>query len=172
MIGIVVVDHRHGIPLDMMLLEQLYASLHLVERRPAVGRTAVLVVKILRPINRDAHKPAILPEELTPFIGQHGAIGLYAVAYPIASAIHALASHRLAVERQRSHQRLTTMPSEQHLGLRLRLNILPRELLQHLVTHRVTRIIGVKTRLLKIVAVFATQVAMSASRLRHHIQRT
>lgn len=47
-VGIEVVDHRHGVPFHVVLVEQLYATHHLCPRRTSACRTAILVMKLLR----------------------------------------------------------------------------------------------------------------------------
>ena len=50
-VGIKVVDHRHGVPLHAMLVEQTNALHHLMERGQTGTSATVFVVKLLRTIN-------------------------------------------------------------------------------------------------------------------------
>ncbi len=89
-VGIVVVDHRHRVPFHTMLLQQSDALHHLHPRRLALPGAAVLVVKLLRPVYRDAHQPVVLTQKLAPLIGEQRAVGLYAVVYPSSVGVAAL----------------------------------------------------------------------------------
>ena len=54
-----------------MELQKKYALPHFI--------FTIFIVKFLRSINRNAYQPVIFSEELAPFIGQHGSVGLDAV---------------------------------------------------------------------------------------------
>ena len=116
-----------------MLVEQVDAFHHLAERGFSRCRFAVLVVKLLRAVNRNAHKKIVFFEELAPFVGYQRAVGLYAVVDSPPPAIDALQFESLFIEGNGAHQRLAAVPSEQHFGHGLCLDIFFDELFEQLI---------------------------------------
>ena len=53
----------------------------------------IFIVKFLRSINRNAYQPVIFSEELAPFIGQHGSVGLDAVIDRSSAGVFLLQFH-------------------------------------------------------------------------------
>ena len=74
-----VVDHGKGIPFHAVLVQHVDTFHHLTEGRFAGSRPSILIVKLLRSVNRDAHKKIVLLEEAAPLIIQEDAIRLNAV---------------------------------------------------------------------------------------------
>ena len=137
MVGVVVVHHAHCVPLHAVLLQQAYAAHHLMKGRLASASTAIGIVKLLRPVDGDADEPVVLTKKLAPLVGEQRAVGLQAVVDDVASVgIGLLQLQHTLVETQRTHQRLATVPSEEHLRLRLGLNILTNIGLKGTVVHQ------------------------------------
>ena len=111
-----------------------------------------------------------LSKELAPLVGEEGAVGLDDIVYLFAVGILLLKCQRLFVEVDGTHQRLASMPGKEYLGHGLCLDVLPGELLQHLIGHQMSGSVLVKMVLFQIITVFASQVAMGACGLQHHIQ--
>lgn len=168
-VGIEVVDHCHGIPFDVVLLEQFDASLHLEKGGAMVGGAPILIVKLLGSIDRDAHEPLVVVEEAAPLVGEKRAIGLDAVADDAATTIISLQLEDSLIEGEGTHQRLASVPCEEHFGLCLCLDILANELLEELVAHDMTGLVGIEMTLLEVVAVTATQIAMRTCGFRHDV---
>ena len=112
----------------------------------------------------------VLGKELAPFVGEECAVGLDDVIYLFAVGVLLLKRQCFLVEVDGAHQRLTSMPGEKHLRHGLGLDVLSGELLQHLIAHQMSGSVLVKIVLFQIITVFASQVAMGACRLQHHIQ--
>ena len=142
-VGVVVVHHGHAVPFHLVFVQQLYAAHHLDERGLSLPVSAVLVVELLRPVDGHAHKPMVVVEEAAPLVGEHRAVGLYAVVYRPAAGVLALQVHGLAVESERAHQRLAPVPGEEYLWLRLRVEVLLDEAFQQLVAHHLLGVIGI-----------------------------
>ena len=136
-IGIVVVDHRHSVPLHSVFIEQIDAIHHLAPRRASTLGAAILIVKLLRAIDRDAHKPVIFGKKSAPLIGEHRAVGLYAVVHHAAAGILSLQFHHATIERERTHQRLAAVPAKEHFVHGLRREILLYEAFEQFVGHYV-----------------------------------
>ena len=86
-LGIMVIGGCHRIPLDTIFVEQLYASHHSVPSAIALNIATISIVLLLCAVDADAHKPAFVVKELAPFGRKVEAVGLYAVANALASAI-------------------------------------------------------------------------------------
>ena len=112
----------------------------------------------------------VLCKELAPFVGEESAVGLDDIINLFAVGILLLKRQRLLVEVDGAHQRLTSVPGKEHLRHGLCLDVLPGELLQHLVGHQMSGSVLVKMVLFQIITVFASQVAMGTCGLQHHIQ--
>lgn len=171
MVGIGSINYSHRIPFDLMLLEQLDASHHLAMGRAIVGSKAILVVVCLRAIDRDAHQPTVVMEKPAPFVVEQGAIGLDTIAHTSAFGISTLIVQRFAIETNRPQQRFSPMPGEDDLGLGLCLDVLPREQFEQFVAHLMMRRLRIEPRLLKVVAIAASEIALCTCRLRHHVER-
>ena len=78
-VGVIVVDDGHSVPVDTIAVEHVDSAHHPVKRRLAVAGPAVLVVKLLRPVNREADQPAVIAQEAAPLVGEQSAVGLDAV---------------------------------------------------------------------------------------------
>ena len=128
-------------------------------------------MKLLRPVDADAHQPVVLLEEAAPLVRQHRAIGLDAVLYGPAAGVLALQGYRLLVKGEGAHQRLPAVPGEEHLRHGLRADVFPDELLQQRVTHHVLGIVLIQLALFQVITIVASQVAKGAGRLQHHVER-
>ena len=126
-IGIEVIHHSQYIPLHPMLIEQSNSPHHLLKRGQSLLVAAVLIMKLLRTINRDTHQPVILFKEAAPLIGEQRTVGLDGVVDGAAGCILLLQLHHPFVKREGTHQRLTAMPGKEHLRHGLRLNVLLNE---------------------------------------------
>jgi len=168
-VGIEIVHHRHGVPLHTVPLQQAYAVHHFLPCLSARRGAAELVVKFLWSVDGDAHEPVVLAQEATPLVVEQRAVGLYRVGDTPAHAVLALQLHRFSVERQWAQQRLAAVPGEEDVGRGLCLNVLSGELLEHLLREHALLRVLVEVRLLKIVAVLATQVAGCANRFEHNV---
>ena len=171
MVRIGSINHSHRVPFDLMLLEQLDASHHIAVGWAIVGCKAILVVVCLRAIDRDAHQPTIVVEKPAPFVVEQGTIGLDAVAHTSPFGISTLIGQRFAIETNRPQQRFASMPGEDDLGLSLRLDVLPREQFEQFVAHLMMRRLWIEPRLLKVVAIAASKIALCTCRLRHYVER-
>ena len=78
---IVVVHDGHGVPLYVVLFQQVYSLHYFDERGSSLFVPAVFVVKLLRTVDGDAHQPLVVVKEPAPLIGKQCAVGLYAVDY-------------------------------------------------------------------------------------------
>ena len=92
-------------------------------------------MKILRPVDGDAHKPAVVVQELAPFVSEQGTVGLEYIFNPAAIGVFSLQLQGMLVKTQGSHQWFPTMPGEQDLVQGLCLDILLSEELQRLIGH-------------------------------------
>lgn len=138
-VGIIVVDDTHGIPLHAMLLQETDAAHNLLERGLFSSRTTVFVVKLLRSVDADTDKEVVLAKELAPLVGEQGAIGLQAVVDEATVGVLTLELEGTLIETDGTHQRLAAMPGEENLRLGLRLDVLPDECFQGLVGHHAIR---------------------------------
>ena len=170
-VGVVVVHHRHAVPLHPVLLQQVDALHHLVERGASLLVLAVLVVELLRAVDGDAHQPVVLLEEPAPLVGEQRAVGLDAVVDGASAGIFLLQLHGPLVERQGAHQRLSAVPGEEHLRHGLRLDVFFDELLQQLLAHHVLGIVLVEFGLFQVVTIVACQVAYGSYGFQHHVER-
>ena len=116
-------------------------------------------MKLLRSVDGYSDEPVVLAQKAAPLVVEQCAVGLYRVGYASAHAVLALQLHSLTVERERTHERFAAVPCEEDVGRGLRLNVFLGELLEHLLREHAFLRIAVEVRLLKIVAVFAAQVA-------------
>ena len=169
-VGVVVVHHSHGVPLHTVAVEALDALHDLSPRGSAAGCATIFVVKLLRPVNRHAHQPAFVGKKPAPLVGEQRGVGLQAVVDDFAMGISLLQLHGSAIERQRAHECLAAVPSEQHLLHGLRVDVLVDEALKQLVAHHALALRIVEARFLKVVAVGAAQIAARTCGLEHHIQ--
>ena len=112
----------------------------------------------------------VLCKEFTPFISEKCTISLDDVINLFSVGVFFLKRQRFLVEIDGSHQRLTSMPSEKHLRHGLCFDVFSGKLLQHLIAHQMSGSVLVKMVLFQIITVFASQVAMGACGLQHHIQ--
>lgn len=133
--GVVVVHHRHGIPVYGVLVEQLDAAHHLCECRPSAAVEAVVVVHVLGAVDRYAYKPVVFLEKAAPFVGEQSSVGLDGVFYRHSAAIFLLEFYGTFIEVDVAEQALASVPAEQHVGAGLGLDILADELFQQLVAH-------------------------------------
>ena len=170
MLSVIGVDHRHSIPFHPMFLQQTDALHHLFPGRLSGRSYAIVVVILLRSVDGNAYQPMVLCKELAPLVGEESAVGLDDIVYLFAVGILLLKRQRLPVEVDGTHQRLASVPGKEHLGHGLCLDVLPGELLQHLISHQMSGSVLVKMVLFQIITVFASQVAMGACGLQHHIQ--
>ena len=136
-IGIIVVHYSHSIPFDSMLIKKFYASHHLHKRRKPLLIVAILVVKLLRSINRHSHQPVVFLEELAPLISEQCTVSLYAVVNSSSLCILLLQFHCPLIEAERTHQRFSSVPGKEYLRHSLRADILFDETLQKFVTHHI-----------------------------------
>lgn len=137
MVGVVVVHHAHRVPLHAVFLQQAYATHHLVKGGLAFAITAIGIVQLLRPVNGDANEPVVLTKESAPFISEQRTISLQAVVDDVApTSIGFLQFQHTLVETQRTQKGLASMPCEEHLRLRLCLNILADISLKCMVIHQ------------------------------------
>lgn len=115
-VGVVVIDHRHSVPFHTVLFQQVDALHHLDERGLALLVLPIFVMELLRPVYGDTHQPVVLLEEPAPFVGEQRAVGLYTVVDGASVGVFPLQFHGSFVERERTHQCLSAVPSEQYLG--------------------------------------------------------
>lgn len=169
-IRIEVVDHGHGIPFYLMLVEQSYPSHHLHERRPSLAVHPVFVVELLRPVDGDAHQPMLVVEEAAPLVGQQCAVGLQRILHTSAPCVLLLQADGFLVERQRAHQGLPAVPGEEHVRSGLAVHVFPDEAFQQFVAHHMFGVVGIKLAFFCVVAIRAGQVAQGTGRLGHHVQ--
>ena len=98
-VGIKIVHYCHGVPFNIMFVQELYATHHLHPRGNSSGRASILVMKLLWPINRHTYKPIVLVQKLAPLVGKQCAIGLYGVVDASATSIFLLQLDSLTKER-------------------------------------------------------------------------
>ena len=149
-----------------MLLQQTDAPHHRHPRRLAAACQPVGVVQVLRAIDGDAYEEMVGFEKLTPLIGEQRSVGLQTVVDMVPPRITPLKRQCLLVEGDGAQQRFAAMPREEHLMLRLCLDILACEQLQQVVAHH-----GIMGTGLQIIAVAASQVALAAGWLQHDVER-
>ena len=135
--GVEVVDDGHRVPLHAVLLQQFDAAHHFHERGSSLAVAAVFVVKLLRPVYRDAYQPVVFAEELAPLVGQQRSVGLDAVVDGASAGVTPLQLHGFLVEGEGAHQRFAPVPGEQYRRQGLGLDVLAHELFQQFVAHHV-----------------------------------
>ena len=165
------VDDRQRVPLHAVLLQQLHASHHRLERWASLPIAAVEVVRLGRSVERDAHQPAVFAEEFAPRIVQERAVGLDAVVDLPSAGVTPLQFDHAAIKIARAQQRLAAVPCEGDRVARLRRDVVADETFEQLVAHRLCRRVGVEIALFEIVAIGAPQVAACTRRLGHHVER-
>ena len=157
-----------------MLFQKIDALHYLAKRRRAHFVAPVLVVKLLRAVDRYAHQPVVITEKAAPLVVEQCAVGLDGVVDDAAGGIFFLKLDHPLVERQRTHQRLAPMPAEKHLRSGLRLDVHTDEPLKRIVGHdkpAVGLLLLVKIVFLEVVTVLACEVAHRSGRLGHNIHR-
>ena len=120
---IMMVGCRHCVPLHTIVVQELDAVHHLLPCSTTLNIESVGIVLLLGTVDADAHEPSFVVEELTPFGGEQGAVGLYAVADALASSIIALQPDCLFVEAEGSEHGLASVPGEEHIGHLLHLDV-------------------------------------------------
>ena len=171
MVSVVVVDHRHCIPLHTVFLQFFDALHHVTERRLPSPRLTVFVVVFLWAVDTYPHKPSVVTQETAPLVGYEHAIGLYAVVDDSPFCVFLLQDHCLFVELQRSEHRLSAMPCEENRRHCLALNISLHERLQHIVGHYHDSTVAIHLLFPFIIAISAVQIALRSCRLGHNIHR-
>lgn len=169
MIGVDIVDHCHGVPLDMILVEQLDAAHDAVERRLVACPLPIGIMHLLGTVNGDPDEKIVLAQEAGPFVGDKRAIGLNAVADVAAPPVVLLQFEGLSVERQGAQHGFATMPNEEDVFAGLCLYILPDKCFQRFIGHVLALGVTVEACLFQVVAVAATQVAGCSCRFGHDI---
>ena len=170
-VGVEVIHYCHRVPFHSVLFQQVDALHHFDKGWSSKPVFAVFVMKLLRPVDRYAHQPIVLFEELAPFVGEQCAVGLYAVVNRPSVGVFLLQFHRFFVEGQRAHQGFSAVPGEQYLRHCLRIDIFFNELLQQFIAHHVFWIVYIQFGLLQIITIIACQVAYSPYGLEHYIKR-
>ena len=82
-----IIHYRHGIPFHTVAFEQMYASHHLLPRWRAPLHPSKFIVKLLGPVNADAHEPMVSSEESAPIVVQQRAVRLNAVVDDVFACI-------------------------------------------------------------------------------------
>ena len=149
---VVVIDHRHGIPLHTIPLQKPNATHHALKSRFATTCTPIFIVKLLRSVNRNPDKPLLTAQKARPFLGDQRSVGLDAVHYPTPLGIAALKFKRLFIKCNRTHHGLATMPREHDLIDSLRLDILTHKLFERSVAHG---LLNTRSTLLEIITILA-----------------
>ena len=114
-VSIEVINNRHCIPFYTMFFQKINPLHHFDEGGLPHFIFTIFIVKFLRSINRNAYQPVIFSEELAPFIGQHGSVGLDAVIDRSSAGVFLLQFHSLFVEGERAHKCFSSVPGEKHL---------------------------------------------------------
>ena len=161
-VGVEVVDNSHGVPVHAVLVEQAYALHDAMEGGKPCAIAAVLVVKLLRSVDRHAHQPTFAFEEFAPFVREQRAVGLNAIADDAPLSVALLQFHSALVEVERTHKWFTAVPREEHFALRLRTDVLLDEFFEQVVGKRLLPLFGIEMGFLKIVAIVASQIAARA----------
>lgn len=169
-IRIEVIDHRHGVPFYLMLVEQSYSLHYLHEGRASLPVYPIFVVEFLWAVDGDAHQPLFIVEEAAPLVRQQRAVGLQRILHPSAPCVLLLQPDSLLVERQRAHQCLPAVPGEEHVRSGLAVHVFPDEAFQQFVAHHVFGVVGIKLALFRVIAIGAGQVAQGTGRLGHYVQ--
>ena len=163
--------HRgHRVEFDPMGPQEPDAADDLVEGARAAPVLPVLVVDVAGTVDGNAHKEAVLPQEIGPFGGEEGAVRLQGVEDRLPVGILPFQFHRLPVEVQPEHQRLAAVPVEGDLGDVVGRDVLPDYRLQHLQAHPGLPS-AVDIGLVQVIAVRAPQVAKRPGRLEHDVER-
>ena len=170
-VGVVVIDNRHRVVFDAVLLQQLDALHHLVERRAALAVAAIFVVELRRPVDGEADEEAVVAEEAAPVVVEERAVRLNRIGDAPPPGVFRLELQGFAVEADGAHQGFAAVPGEEDLRRRLGFEILADEKLQQLVGEDAVRVVGVEPVLFQIIAILAGEVAERARRFRHHVER-
>jgi len=94
-------EHAKDVELHALLLEQLDALDHALPGAAALLVDTVAVVHLFGAVEREAHQPLILAEEVAPVLVQQDAVGLDGVADALAvAAVLLFELHELLEERQ------------------------------------------------------------------------
>ena len=171
MVGVVVVDHGHGVPLHPVFLQQLYPLHHTQEGALSGGGAAVFVVYLLRTVDRDPHQPMVVAQEAAPFVGEHSAVGLQRVVYMMSLRILLLQLHGLFKEVERAQRGLSAMPHKHHPLGGGGADILADIALEGGVAHPGAVFAVVERLLFQIVAIFTMEIALRAGGFGHDIHR-
>lgn len=145
---ILAVDHCHGVPHHLMLVEAFDAPHHPFKRSLSAVVLAETVMDGLRAVDGHAHKKSVVVEELCPFIRDERSVRLDAIVDIVCPGIFPLQLERMLIERDGSEQRLATMPGEEHILLDLCLDITAGEQFQGLVVHILLFTVGIEPFLL------------------------
>ena len=170
-IGIVVVDYSHAVPFYSVLFQEVDALHHLMEGGTSLFVFTIFIVKLLRSVDGYTYQPVVFFEELTPFVGEQCAIGLYAVVDGTPVGIFFLQLHGPFIEGKGTHQGFTTVPGEKNLWHGLRIDILLDEFFQQFFTHHMLGIFFVQLGLFQVITVVTCQIAYGSYGLQHHIER-
>ena len=141
-VGIEVVDNTHCVPFYPVFLQQFNTPHDFVKGRLTTPRAAILVVELLRAVDADADKPMVVVEESAPLIGKQRTVGLQTVLDNASARVLTLQCQGTLVEADGAHQGFTAVPSEEHLWLCLRLNILTNEGFECGIAHEEVAVVG------------------------------
>ena len=172
------VDGGHRIPLYTVLAQQLDSTNDALPRGLAAGSEPIMVVKGLRTVDGEAHEEMVCGEELAPLVVEQRSVGLQSVGNLPPSSIASLQFYGLPVEVQGPKRGFASVPSEKHLGHRLRLDIFFGESLEEVFGHDrvpLASLVGrrptdVSRR--QIITILASQIAPRPYGLEHHIERS
>ena len=168
-ISIKVIHYRHGIPFYSMLFQKIDAIHDFHKRGFAKLVFPVFIMKLLRTVYRDSYQPVVFTKKLTPLVGQQGSVSLYAVVYASSTGIFLLQLHCFFVEREWTHQCLSSVPGEEYLRHGLRIDVLLDKLFKQFIAHHMFGIFLIKPGLFQIITIITCKVAYSPYGLEHYV---
>ena len=170
-VGIKIVHHGHCIKFHAMFFEQMNAFHNLHKSGLTTFVATILVVKLLRAIDRNTHQKIVFFEKFAPGIVEQSSVGLNYVVNFTSASVFFLKFEGFFVEANRTQQSFATMPGKKYFVLCLRINVLFGEFFEECIAHQLALGRRIEIFLFEIITIFALQIAGRSYRLQHHIHR-
>jgi hypothetical protein len=166
------VDRAQNVGLDDVTGEDLPPAPCPIEGWPVRLVDPVGVVQVSRAIQRQTDQPAVLGEKPSPLVGQQRSVRLQRVPHPLPGTPVTFGQLDCPAEKLQPHHRgLAALPSDGHLPVRLRRQVLAQECLLDIDRHAEATA-RIERRLSQVETVRAAQIADSTGRFGHDMERT
>src|SRR6266478_2828886 len=120
------VDRAQDVEIDSMLTQECPSLHHAVKRAPLTTIHAILIVKLTRPVDTQAHKEVVFLEKSAPLIVEEDPVGLKRVSHDlISSAVLLHQFHGLSEEVEFHEGRFATLPCDRNFRCAMRFKQLP-----------------------------------------------